>query len=166
MRPQDANLAGNVHGGIVMALCDEAAALAAMRHCGSRVVTAAMDRMIFLNPVYVGHLVTFRSSVNAAWRTSMEVGVRVEAEDITTGVITHTSSAYLTMVALDEDGRPLEVPPIAPDTDQEKRRRREAELRRENRLAERSRIVEDRGGMRGGTLPGFIVPPSTPAAED
>ena len=70
------------------------------------------------------------------------------------------------MVALDEDGRPLEVPPIAPETDQENRRRREAELRRENRLAERSRIVEDRGGMRGGTLPGFIVPPSTTAADD
>jgi acyl-CoA hydrolase len=166
MRPQDANLAGNVHGGVVMALCDEAGALAAIRHCRSRVVTAAVDRMIFLNPVYVGHLVTFRSSVNAAWRTSMEVGVRVEAEDITTGVVTHTSSAYLTMVALDEDGRPLEVPLLVPETDQEKRRHREAELRRENRLAERSRIVEDRGGMRGGTLPGFSVPPGAPDTED
>ena len=81
-------------------------------------------------------------------------------------MITHTSSAYLTIVALDEDGRPLEVPPIVPETDEENRRHREAELRRENRLAERSRIVEDRGGMRGGTLPGFNVRPSPPAAED
>jgi acyl-CoA hydrolase len=144
MRPQDANLAGNVHGGIVMALCDEAGALAAIRHCRSRVVTAAMDRMIFLNPVYVGHLVTLRSSVNAAWRTSMEVGVRVEAEDITTGVITHTSSAYLTMVALDEDGRPTEVPSLECETDTQRRREREAQLRRANRLAEREHIVEAR----------------------
>ena len=166
MRPQDANLAGNVHGGVVMLLCDEAGALAAIRHCRSRVVTAAMDRMIFLNPVNVGHLVMFRSCVNAAWRTSMEVGVRVEAEDITTGLITHTSSAYLTLVALDEDGRPREVPPLVPETDQEKRRHREAELRRENRLAERSRIFEARGGMRGGTLPGFQAPPSPPPAEE
>jgi acyl-CoA hydrolase len=165
MRPQDANLAGNVHGGVVMMLCDEAAALAAIRHCGTRVVTAAMDRMIFLNPVYVGNLVTFRSSVNAAWRSSMEVGVRVEAEDIVTGTITHTSSAYLTMVSLDEEGRPLEVPPIAPETDEDNRRHREAELRRESRLAERTLIIEGRGAMRGGTLPGFPAPPSRPAKD-
>ena len=144
MRPQDANLAGNVHGGVVMALCDEAGALAAIRHCRSRVVTAAMDRMIFLNPVYVGELLCCAASVNAAWRTSMEVGVRVEAEDISTGVITHTSSAYLTMVALDEHGKPALVPPALAESDTELRRRREAELRRANRLAERDQILAER----------------------
>ena len=144
MRPQDANLAGNVHGGVVMALCDEAAALAAIRHCRSRVVTAAVDRMIFLNPVYVGHLVTFRSSVNAAWRTSMEVGVRVEAENARTGERRHTSTAYVTMVALDEHGKPAPVPAALAESDTERRRRREAELRRANRLAERDQILSER----------------------
>ena len=144
MRPQDANLAGNVHGGVVMALCDEAGALAAIRHCRSRVVTAAIDRMIFLNPVYVGHLVTFRSSVNAAWRTSMEVGVRVEAEQPREGLLRHTNTAYLTMVALDDDGRPTEVPPLEAVSDDERRREREAQTRRRNRLSERDEIQSHR----------------------
>src|SRR3954467_3625862 len=96
-----ANTAGYVHGGAIMRLCDEVAGIAAVRHSGQRVVTAAMDRMTFLHPVYVGHLVTVRAAVNAAWRSSMEVGVRVEAEDVRTGDVTHTSTAYLTMVALD-----------------------------------------------------------------
>ena len=144
MRPQDANLAGNVHGGVVMALCDEAGALAAIRHCRSRVVTAAMDRMIFLNPVYVGHLVTFRSCVNAAWRTSMEIGVRVVAEDARTRERRHTSTAYVTMVALDEDGRPTPVPGVIAESPNEQRRQREAELRRANRLAERDQILANR----------------------
>jgi len=144
MRPQDANLAGNVHGGVVMALCDEAGALAAIRHCRSRVVTAAMDRMIFLNPVYVGHLVTFRSSVNAAWRTSMEVGVRVEAENAVTREVRHTSTAYLTMVAVDEHGNPLPVPPLQVEGPTEERRQREAEVRRRNRLTEREEILKAR----------------------
>jgi acyl-CoA hydrolase len=152
---QDANNAGNVHGGVVMKLCDEVAGIAAIRHCGRRVVTAGMDRMTFLNPLMVGHLVTFKASVNAAWRTSMEIGVRVEAEDVRTREVTHTSSAYLTMVALDDDGRPTEVPPLAPETEHETRRQREAQLRRETRLKERDQIVLDRGELRGGTLPGF-----------
>jgi acyl-CoA hydrolase len=109
------------------------------------VVTVAMDRMTFLHPVYVGHLVTVRAMVNAAWRTSMEVGVRVEAEDIRTGDVTHTSAAYLTMVALDDDGRPAQVPELAPETADEERRQREAQLRRDNRLAERERIEAERG---------------------
>ena len=108
----DANSAGNIHGGAIMKLADEAAALAAIKHARQRVVTVGMDRMDFLVPIYVGDLVTFRATVNAAWRTSMEVGVRVEAENPRTGEARHTNTAYLTMVALDEDGRPAEVPQL------------------------------------------------------
>jgi acyl-CoA hydrolase len=144
MRVSDANNSGNVHGGVIMYLCDEVAGIAAVRHSGGRVVTVAMDRMTFVRPVYVGHLVTVRAMVNAAWRTSMEVGVRVEAENIRSGELTHTSTAYLTMVALDEEGQPAAVPPIAPETPDEERRAREAQLRRDNRLAERERIENER----------------------
>jgi acyl-CoA hydrolase len=141
----DANNAGNVHGGVIMYICDEVAGIAAVRHSGCRVVTAAMDRMTFLHPLYVGHLLTVKATVNAAWRTSMEVGVRVEAEDIRSGEVTHTSRAYLTMVALDEAGQPTPVPPVAAETPDEERRAREAQLRRDNRLAERERIESGRG---------------------
>jgi acyl-CoA hydrolase len=140
----DANNAGNVHGGVIMQLCDEVAGIAAVRHSGSRVVTAAMDRMSFRHPVFVGQLVTVKATVNAAWRSSMEVGVRVESENVRSGEMLHTSTAYLTMVALDEDGNPTEVPPIEAVTNDEKRREREAQLRRDNRLAERQRIEEER----------------------
>ncbi len=140
----DANSAGFVHGGMVMKLCDEAAGVAALRHCGMRIVTAAMDRMTFLHPIHVGELVSCRAKVNAAWRTSMEVGVRVEAENARTGQTRHTSTAYLTMVALDDDGRPAPVPALAPETEDERRRQREAELRRANRLAEREQIIAER----------------------
>ena len=108
----DANSAGYVHGGTVMKLCDEVAGLAAVRHSRCRVVTAGMDRMTFLEPIHIGELVTFTASVNAAWRTSMEVGVRVDAEQPREGTVRHTNTAYLTMVALDDDGRPTEVPPL------------------------------------------------------
>src|SRR5690349_8208536 len=141
-----ANTAGYVHGGAIMRLCDEVAGIAAVRHSGRRVVTAAMDRMTFLHPVFVGNLVTVRATVNAAWRTSMEVGVRVESEEIQSGDCLHTSTAYLTMVALDENGQPAEVPPLAPESDDELRRQREAELRRDNRLAERAAIKAGRDG--------------------
>jgi acyl-CoA hydrolase len=140
----DANSAGFVHGGVVMKLCDEAAGVAAIRHCRGRVVTAAMDRMTFILPVNVGELLTCSASVNAAWRTSMEVGVRVEAEDPRTGKRRHTSTAYLTMVAVDDDGTPVPVPPLAVQSDAERRRQREAELRRRNRLAERDEILQHR----------------------
>jgi acyl-CoA hydrolase len=140
----DANVAGNVHGGLILRLCDDVAGIAAVRHSGARVVTAALDRMTFLHPVYVGNLVTVKATVNAAWRTSMEVGVRVEAENVRTGEVTHTSTAYLTMVALDEDGRPSAVPPVEPETADEQRRAREAQLRRDNRLEERRRIDSGR----------------------
>jgi acyl-CoA hydrolase len=140
----DANSAGNVHGGVIMHLCDEVAGIAAVRHSGTRVVTAAMDRMTFRHPVFVGQLVTVKAAVNAAWRSSMEVGVRVESENVRSGEVVHTSTAYLTMVALDDDGNPTEVPPIAPETPDETRRAREAQLRRDNRLAERRSIEEER----------------------
>jgi acyl-CoA hydrolase len=137
----DANTAGFVHGGVVMKLGDEAAGLAAVRHCGGRVVTAGMDRMAFVEPVYVGDLVTCRAKVNAVWKSSMEVGVRVEAENPRTGETRHTSTAYLTMVAVDEKGKPVPVPPLEVSGEAEERRQREAELRRANRLAEREQIL-------------------------
>jgi acyl-CoA hydrolase len=136
----DANSAGFVHGGVVMKLCDEAAGIAAVKHSRRRVVTAAIDRMTFLDPVHVGQLLSCKASVNAVWRTSMEVGVRVEAENPLTGEVRHTSTAYLTMVVLDEHGSPMEAPPLAAESPDEQRRMREAELRRRNRLAEREQI--------------------------
>jgi acyl-CoA hydrolase len=140
----DANSAGFVHGGVVMKLCDEVAGIAAIRHCGRRVVTAAVDRLTFILPVNVGELLTCSASVNAAWRTSMEVGVRVEAENPRTGERRHTSTAYLTMVGIDDDGTPAPVPPLVVESDTERRRQREAELRRSNRLAEREQILSER----------------------
>ena len=141
---EDANLAGLVHGGVVMKMCDEAAAIAAIRHCGGRVVTAGVDRMTFVDPVSVGELLCCSATVNAAWHTSMEVGVRVEAEDPRTRERRHTSTAYMTMVALDEDAKPTAVPPLVAESEAETRRRREAELRRANRLAEREQILGER----------------------
>ncbi|HEY2636249.1 MAG TPA: acyl-CoA thioesterase [Solirubrobacteraceae bacterium] len=143
---EDANSAGFVHGGIVMKYCDEAAGLAAARHSGGRVVTAGVDRMTFLVPVHVGQVVTFSASVNACWRTSMEVGVKVEAEDVRTREKRVSNTAYLTMVGLDENGRPTEVPPLATESETEARREREAQLRRRNRLAERDEIISSRRG--------------------
>ena len=152
MGPTDANVAGSVHGGAVMRLCDEAAATAAVRHCRQMVVTAAMGRMTFLLPIRLGQLLTFRASVNAVWRTSMEVGVRVEAEDMATGALQHTNSAYLTMVAVDATGSPFEVPPLLMQDDEDRRREREAQLRRQSALAERETILAERRA-RGEDLP-------------
>ena len=140
----DANSAGYVHGGTVMKLCDEVAGLAAVRHSRCRVVPAGMDRMTFMEPIHIGELVTFTASVNAAWRTSMEVGVRVDAEQPREGTIRHTNTAYLTMVALDDDGRPTAVPPLEAVSEDELRREREAQTRRRNRLAERDELQRDR----------------------
>jgi acyl-CoA hydrolase len=142
----DANSAGFVHGGVVMKLCDEVAGIAAIRHSGRRVVTAAVDRLTFILPVNVGELLNCSACVNAAWRTSMEVGVRVEAENPRTGERRHTSTAYLTMVAIDDEGRPAPAPPLVVETDTERRRQHEAELRRRNRLAEREQILRERSG--------------------
>src|SRR3954447_14726210 len=142
----DANTAGFVHGGTVMRLCDEVAGIAAIRHCRQRVVTAGADRMAFLHPVHVGELLHLDAMVNAAWRTSMEVGVRVESENPMTGEVRHTNSAYLTMVAVDDEGRPVPVPPLEPEAPDELRRAQEAQLRRRNRLAERDQMIAARSG--------------------
>ena len=142
----DANSAGFIHGGTVMKLCDEAAGAAAVKHSRCRVVTAGVDRMAFITPVHVGELVTFSASVNAAWRTSMEVGVRVEAENPRTGERRHTNSAYLTMVAVDGDGKPVEVPKLITETDEQHAREADAQVRRSNRLAEREEILKRRDG--------------------
>jgi acyl-CoA hydrolase len=146
----DTNTAGFVHGGTVMKLCDEAAGLAAVRHSHQRVVTAGMDRMTFLEPVEMGDLVTFQASVNAVWRTSMEVGVRVEAERPASGRVRHTSSAYFTMVAVGEDGRPVTIAPLRTEDAVGARREREAQTRRDNRLAERSELQRARAAEEGG----------------
>src|SRR3954454_11242167 len=133
---QDANISGNVHGGWIMKLCDEAAAIAAARHVGGRVVTAAVDGMKFRSPVHVGDLLTLRATVNAAWRTSLEVGVRVESENVERRLVRHTCTAFLTMVALGEQEKAMPVPSLTPVTSEEHRRHREANLRREIRLAQ------------------------------
>ena len=129
----DANQAGNVHGGTIMKLIDTAAGIAAIRHCRTNVVTASMDRLDFHKPVFVGELVMLRASINYVGTTSMEIGVRVEAEEIMTGKVRHTNSAYLTMVSLDKNRRPTAVPEIVPQTDDEKRRFKEGRARAERR---------------------------------
>ncbi len=137
MMPSDANPLGNVHGGHIMKLVDEAGGLAAMRHARRPVVTIAVDSMSFLSPVKVGHLLTLRSSVNWVGRTSVEVGVRVEAENPITGEITHTNSAFAVYVALDDEERPCPVPPLILESEEEKRRWTEAAKRQERRLAKK-----------------------------
>jgi acyl-CoA hydrolase len=137
--PNDANGLGNVLGGKVMHLVDLAAAMAGMRHARRPVVTASVDHMNFLCPVRIGQLIILRSSVNRVFQTSMEIGVRVMVEDLLTGVRQHTSSAYLTFVALDENGKPMPIPPVIPETPDEQRRFQEAGERREYRLSLRNR---------------------------
>ncbi|MFZ2448523.1 MAG: acyl-CoA thioesterase [Syntrophobacteraceae bacterium] len=137
MNPQDANPAGNVHGGVIMRLIDTAAAVVASRHARANTVTASIDRLDFHSPVFIGDLVTCKASLNMVGKTSMELGVRVEAENIITGTIRKTASAYLTFVALDESGRPVEIPPLIPETGDEIRRNCEAVRRREARLREK-----------------------------
>jgi len=134
MLPSDANPYGNVHGGEVMKLIDAVAGAAATRHARARVVTARIDELSFLAPVYVGHLVTAKASVNHVGKTSMEIGVRVEAEDMLTGNVVHVASAYLVFVATDERGKPVPLPPLVAETDDERRRMKAAETRRSLRL--------------------------------
>jgi acyl-CoA hydrolase len=134
MYPNDANPLGSIMGGRVMHFIDVAAAIAATRHAHRPCVTASVDHIDFLCPVRVGDLLVLRASVNYAGRTSMEVGVRVEVEDRRAGTRTHTSTAYLTFVALSENGEPVAVPPLLPETEDDHRRFREAEKRRAERL--------------------------------
>jgi uncharacterized protein (TIGR00369 family) len=137
MNPLDANPAGNVHGGTLMKLIDTAAAATAVKHSGSNCVTASVDRLDFHNPVSVGDLVTLRACVNHTGRSSMEVGVRVESQNLFTGETCHTVTAYLTLVALGLDGKPTDIPPLILETPDEERRNGEAHARRKMRQGEK-----------------------------
>lgn len=133
MTPDMANFSGKVHGGALLNLLDRVAFSLASRFSGRYAVTLSVDQVTFKEPINVGELVTFRASVNYAGRTSMEIGVRVEAENIRTGVVRHTNSCYFTMVAVDDAGKPAEIPPLEVLTDVDARRLRSAELRRKLR---------------------------------
>jgi acyl-CoA hydrolase len=139
MLPDDANVAGNVHGGVIMKQIDNCGGVAAVRHSHMNAVTASIDRIDFHNPCHVGDLLILKASINYVGKTSMEVGVRVEAENVLRGECRHIASAYLTYVALDKDGRPATIPPLIPETTEEKRRIKEGQERRERRLRERPR---------------------------
>ena len=137
MMPGHANNLGHVFGGVILSMMDKTAAIAALRHSRTTVVTASIDRVDFREPIHLGDLVVMRASVNYVGRTSMEVGVRVETENLLDGVRRHTNSCYLTFVAIDRNGRPVPVPPIVPETDVEQRRYEAAKARRRRRLEER-----------------------------
>jgi acyl-CoA hydrolase len=146
MTSREANLLGNIHGGEIVKLADSTAGAVAQRHSGGPAVTAALDEMAFLEPVHVGDIVRTYAQVNWAGRSSMEVGVRVETQpwnDPST-VALHVASAYFVFVAVDTEGQPRPVPPLAPETEDEVRRMREAEIRRAHRLARKQEIAAGR----------------------
>lgn len=134
MQPEHANNLGNVHGGWIMKLVDEAGALACMRHSGCRVVTVAIDSMVFRNPIKIGNLVILNAEVAYTGHTSIEAEVQVQAENPLTGERTHTNTAYLVYVALDENGKPTSVPPLVAETEDEKRKMEAAKERQSRRL--------------------------------
>lgn len=144
MEVVDANVLGNVHGGVIMRLVDTAAALAAIRHASGPCVTVSLDEMSFIEPVHVGDVVTVRAMVNDVGTTSLECGVRVDAEDPVLGVRRHASSAYLVFVAIDAEGRPRPVPPAVAEGPDEQRRQREAKLRRRSRLEHKEALAAAR----------------------
>ncbi|HLS21407.1 MAG TPA: acyl-CoA thioesterase, partial [Paenalcaligenes sp.] len=133
MTPDTANFAGNVHGGTILKLLDQVAYACASRYSNSYVVTLSVDQVTFRQPIHVGELVTFLASVNYTGRSSMEIGIKVVAEDIRNRVVRHVNSCFFTMVAVDEDYKPTAVKPLTPQTDEEKRRYEEARVRRELR---------------------------------
>lgn len=141
MMPNHVNPLGHVFGGVVLAMVDRAAAVAAMRHAGRTVVTASIDRVDFRQPIYVGELVTCRARVNYVGRTSLEVGVTVDAENLLTGELRHTNTCYLTFVAIDAQHRPVPVRPLLLETDEDRRRFAEGKIRRAARL----RLLEELG---------------------
>jgi uncharacterized protein (TIGR00369 family) len=143
MNPESSNPAGNVHGGDIMKLIDTAGGVAATRHARAHVVTASIDRIDFHYPVYVGDLLILKASVNFVGKTSMEVGVRVEAENTITGKVRHTGSAYLTYVALDDNKRPIQLPPLILETDEDRHRNEEASQRRQMRLSVKKKEKEN-----------------------
>ena len=138
MMPQHANNLGHVFGGVILSMMDRTSAVAAIRHARSDCVTVSVDRVDFREPIHLGDLVIMKASVNFAGRTSMEVGVRIEAENLVTGERRHTNSCYLTFVAIDAAGRPVQVPPLLPETADERRRHAAAQDRRRRRLEERN----------------------------
>lgn len=148
--PQHANNLGHVFGGVVLSLMDKVAAIAAYRHARMNVVTASIDRVDFREPIFVGDLVILKSSVNFVGRTSMEVGVRVETENMVTGKRRHTNSCYLTFVAVDRDGHPVPVPDLKPESADELRRYHAASERRRRRLEERTAETQRSVGTQGG----------------
>jgi len=135
MTPDMANFTGDVHGGTILKLLDQVAFTCAGRYAQAYVVTLSVDRVVFREPIHVGELVTFEASVNYTGRSSMEVGIRVSAEDFRKGDVRHTNSCYFTMVALDDDRRTIAVPPLEPTTDEQRKRWDEAVARREQRRA-------------------------------
>ncbi len=137
MMPQHANNLGHVFGGVILSMMDRSAAVAAIRHARQSCVTVSVDRVDFREPIHLGDLVVMKASVNFVGRTSMEIGVRVEAENLATGARRHTNSCYLTFVAVDRNGRPVPIPPVIARTEDEKRRYAAAQERRRRRMDER-----------------------------
>jgi uncharacterized protein (TIGR00369 family) len=151
MEVTDGNVAGNVHGGVIMRLVDTAAALAAIKHSGGLALTVAIDEMSFLEPVHIGEVLVLKACVNHVGTSSMECGVRVEAEDPLTGAVRHVNSAYLVFVAVDRAGRPRAVPRLVAETEAQQRRQQEAKLRRGRRIAHKEAIELARGRSASGS---------------
>lgn len=137
MLPTDANIYGNVHGGVIVKYIDEMGGVITGRHARANTVTASIDRMHFYKPAYIGNLLIMKGAINYVGRKSMEVGIKVFAENLKSGIVTHTGSCFLTFVALDEHGSTLPVPPVFPETDEEKHWHEGAKLRRKQRLEDR-----------------------------
>src|SRR3989338_7278731 len=147
MMPQHANIAGTVYGGVILSIADGVAYVCAARHAGPRCLTVSVDQVDFREPIRIGELVTFKASINYVGRTSMEVGIRIEAEDLRTGKKRHTNSCYFTMVALDENGLPAPVPRLITETPDERRRFQEGRIRRDHakELSAKRKALKDQG---------------------
>lgn len=152
MTPDMANFAGNVHGGSLLKLVDQAAYVCASRYCGQYVVTLSVDQVLFREPIHVGELVTLNATINYVGNTSMEVGIEVIAEDVKSSRVRRTNSCYVTMVALDERGETVKVPPFTPRTPEEKRRYRAAKMRKELRaeLLHRHHRIDEEAARESG----------------
>jgi acyl-CoA hydrolase len=149
MTPDTANFAGNVHGGTILRLLDQVAYACASRYAGRYVVTLSVDQVMFRQPIHVGELVTFLASVNATGTSSMEVGIKVLAENIRTQVVRHVNSCFFTMVAVDDHGKPVSVPPLTPSSDDERRRHAAADIRRQLRQELQKRFESIRSATAG-----------------
>jgi uncharacterized protein (TIGR00369 family) len=146
MTPDMANFTGNVHGGTILKLLDQVAYACAARYAGRYVVTLSVDQVNFLQPIHVGELVTFLAAVNHVGTTSMEIGIKVVAEEIRSKVVRHANSCFFTMVAMDDDRKPVAVPPLIPSTPDEVRRHEAAKLRKQIRREFQQRFEQARAG--------------------